>query len=99
MKSLIQLPPLSKLTHCLIGLKATQMDEKRVDRLQVMLAPEELQALDNWRFKCRMPSRASAVRELLKRGLAAEGFLKSHHNAKSSDFGVTDETSRMENRS
>ncbi len=38
------------------------------------LSPEELTALDDFRFKNRMPSRAAAVRELLKRGLAAEGF-------------------------
>lgn len=75
------------------------MDEKRVERLQVMLAPEELRALDTWRFERHMPSRASAVRELLKRGLAAAGFLVSQDNAKSSDFGVTDETSNLRTRS
>jgi hypothetical protein len=36
-----------------------------------------------------MPSRASAVRELLKRGLAAEGFMVTAGDAKSADFGVT----------
>jgi len=65
------------------------MDEKRVERLQVMLGAEELKALDDWRFSRRMPSRASAVRELLKRGLAAEGFLTTQADAKSADFGVT----------
>ena len=48
---------------------------ERPDRLQVMLSSEEFAALDNWRFDKRMPSRAAAVRELLRRGLAAEGFL------------------------
>ncbi len=62
---------------------------KRVERLQVMLAPNELKALDDWRFNRRMPSRASAIRELLKRGLAAEGFLLSDDDAQSGDFGVT----------
>jgi hypothetical protein len=46
----------------------------REERLQIMLTPEELKALDDWRFARRMPSRAAAVRELLKRGLAAEGW-------------------------
>ena len=46
----------------------------RGERLQIMLSAEELQVVDEFRFKQRMPSRASAVRELLKRGLAAEGF-------------------------
>ena len=49
-------------------------DLTRGERLQIMLTKEELEALDNWRFGKRMPSRAAAVRELLKRGLAAEGF-------------------------
>ena len=60
----------------------------RGERLQIMLTDDELKALDDWRFKKRMPSRAAAVRELLKRGLAAEGFLVAD-NAKSGDFGVT----------
>jgi hypothetical protein len=46
----------------------------RGERLQIMLTDDELKAVDDWRFKTRMPSRASAVRELLKRGLAAEGI-------------------------
>ena len=49
-------------------------DLTRGERLQIMLTQEELDALDSWRFQRRMPSRAAAVRELLKRGLAAEGF-------------------------
>jgi hypothetical protein len=64
-------------------------DETRGERLQLMLAPEELTAIDDFRFKKRMPSRAAAVRELLKRGLAAEGFVAANYGTKSSDFGVT----------
>ncbi len=55
-----------------------------------MLTAEELSALDNWRFSRRMPSRAAAVRELLKRGLAAEGFDLAGQGAKSKDYGVVD---------
>jgi hypothetical protein len=62
--------------------------DNRGERLQVMLTPEELAALDDFRFKARMPSRASAVRELLKRGLAAEGFPAADQGSKSADFGV-----------
>lgn len=61
----------------------------RGERLQIMLTHEELEAVDNWRFDKRMPSRASAVRELLKRGLSAEGFLTAQGGSKSKDFGVT----------
>jgi hypothetical protein len=69
-------------------------DDKRVERLQIMLALDELKALDDWRFSRRMPSRAAAVRELLKRGLAAEGFAVSNNDAKSADFGVIEATSK-----
>jgi hypothetical protein len=64
-------------------------DLTRGERLQIMLAEDELQALDDWRFQRRMPSRAAAIRELLKRGLAAEGFGVATVGAKSQDFGVT----------
>lgn len=60
----------------------------RGERLQIMLTRKELEALDTWRFSRRMPSRASAIRELLKRGLAAEGFAVADSQMKSSDFGV-----------
>jgi hypothetical protein len=45
---------------------------KRGVRLQIMLTHEELRLFDAWRFAKRMPSRAAAIRELLKRGIAAE---------------------------
>jgi hypothetical protein len=63
--------------------------DKRGERLQLMLTPEELTVLDDFRFRARMPSRASAVRELLRRGLASEGFDAAAFGAKSEDFGVT----------
>ena len=50
------------------------MGRERLVRLQIMLDNSELEAIENWRFKTRMPSRASAVREIMRRGLAAEGF-------------------------
>ncbi|MCO5161697.1 MAG: hypothetical protein M9939_11205 [Mesorhizobium sp.] len=61
---------------------------ERAERLQIMLSAEELRAVEDWRFARRMPSRAAAVRELLRRGLAAEGFLTAQTGAKSQDFGV-----------
>jgi hypothetical protein len=64
----------------------------REERLQLMLLPEELVLIDNFRFKRRMPSRAAAVRELLKRGLAADGFLEAPAGAKSSHYGVDGES-------
>jgi hypothetical protein len=73
-------------------------DTSRGERLQIMLAPDEFAALDDFRFKHRMPSRASAVRELLKRGLAGEGFLLAQAGSKSTDFGVTAKASKPESR-
>ena len=68
-------------------------DLTRGERLQIMLTKEELEALDSWRFAKRMPSRAAAIRELLKRGLAAEGFSVADGGSRSEDFGVTDRSS------
>lgn len=65
-------------------------DVERPERLQVMLSPEELRALETWRFEKRMPSRAAAVRELLRRGLSADGFLTAEAGQKSQDFGVVE---------
>jgi hypothetical protein len=59
----------------------------RAERLQVMLSPEELGAIDDFRFKHRMPTRAAAVRELLRFGLAAAG-VDAGVGVKSSSFGV-----------
>jgi hypothetical protein len=65
----------------------------RGERLQIMLTDVELAALDDWRFDNRMPSRASAIRELLKRGLAAEGVIVAGR-AHSRDFGVLEPAER-----
>ena len=66
-------------------------DLNRPERLQIMLSAAELVALDDWRFANRMPSRASAIRELLKRGLAVQGFDLGAVSKSSASFGVLDE--------
>jgi hypothetical protein len=66
-------------------------DLVRGERLQIMLSPEELAVVDDFRFKQRMPSRAAAVRELLKHGLAAfsaDGSNADNGRMKSSNYGV-----------
>jgi hypothetical protein len=63
------------------------MKEMRGERLQVMLSPEELAAVDDFRFRHRMPTRAAAVRELLRLGLAGVGS-DGLAGVKSSDYGV-----------
>jgi hypothetical protein len=64
-------------------------ETSRGERLQIMLTEDELRALDDWRFTHRKPSRAAAVRELLRRGLLAEGVLEDD-GRRSTDFGVVD---------
>lgn len=64
--------------------------DKRVDRLQVMLTSDEVTALDEWRFAAHMPSRSAAIRELLRRGLAADGYFRQSGGGTSSSFGVLD---------
>jgi len=61
---------------------------EREERLQIMLTDEELRALDDWRFAMRMPSRAAAIRELLRLGLADVGLKKALNGRKSKDFSV-----------
>ncbi|HMF22355.1 MAG TPA: hypothetical protein VKG24_09540 [Pseudolabrys sp.] len=63
--------------------------DTRGERLQIMLSGDELILLDDFRYKTRMPSRSSAVRELLKLGLAAEGFGSAAFGTKSEEFGIS----------
>jgi hypothetical protein len=61
----------------------------REERLQIMLSPEELKAIDNFRFNHRMPTRAAAVRELLRHGLDTVGrAVIENTGIKSRDYSV-----------
>jgi hypothetical protein len=71
----------------------------RGERLQIMLTGAELKVLDDWRFAKRMPSRASAIRELLKRGLSAEGFDTALAGEQSKGFSVVSAPARSEKKS
>ena len=64
------------------------MGRERLVRLQIMLDNAELEAIETWRFQTRMPSRAAAVRELMRRGLAAEGFKVANIGGQSDSYGV-----------
>jgi hypothetical protein len=64
----------------------------RETRLQIMLDEQELAAIDDWRFKQRMPSRAAAIRELLKVGLHAQTNGTADPKRRSEDFGVVRQT-------
>ena len=60
----------------------------RETRLQIMLDQDELTAIDDWRFKQRMPSRASAIRELLRIALQTETVGLADPSKRSQDFGI-----------
>jgi len=66
----------------------TKSQLMRGERLQIMPSPEELRAVDDYRFRQRMPSRAAAVRELFRLGLGSAGLTQLVDGKKSSDFGV-----------
>ena len=59
----------------------------RETRLQIMLDDAELAAIDDYRFKNRIPSRAAAVRQLLRLGMLAIGAEPSR-GMRSADYGV-----------
>jgi hypothetical protein len=44
---------------------------QRSERLQFMLTREELDIIEEFRFRHRLPSRSAAVRELFRLGMAA----------------------------
>jgi hypothetical protein len=60
----------------------------RETRLQIMLTDQEIAAVDTFRFEHRMPSRAAAIRELLRAGIAAAGVVIDNTGVKSSEYGV-----------
>jgi metal-responsive CopG/Arc/MetJ family transcriptional regulator len=67
---------------------ARKKEADREERLQIMLAADELAAVDKWRFEKHMPSRAAAIRDLLRRGLADRGASTAAAGRKSSSYGV-----------
>jgi hypothetical protein len=73
------------------------MPRQRFERLQIMLSPQELGALDDFRFKHRMPTRAAAIRELLRRGLAT-AEKPDVIGIRSIDFGVLEKSGPRRDR-
>jgi hypothetical protein len=63
--------------------------QKRSERIQLMLDVDELEAIDAWRFDNRLPTRAAAIRELIRRGLMNRAMEPPEtKDARTSDFGV-----------
>jgi hypothetical protein len=46
-------------------------EQEQIARVQVALPLDEFKAIDDFRFRHRMPNRSAAVRELIRQGLAA----------------------------
>lgn len=63
----------------------------RTERIQVQLTKEELGLLDEWRFRNSIPSRAAAIRDLIRIGLAEPGVRDGTLRRKSTDFGLTED--------
>ncbi|PJK31417.1 hypothetical protein CVT23_01705 [Minwuia thermotolerans] len=57
-----------------------------------MLDDHELETVDDWRFRNRMPTRAAAIRELIRRGLEVrdEELGETGEERASSEFRVVD---------
>jgi hypothetical protein len=50
----------------------TRETPQRAVRLQVLVTKEELALIEDFRFRVRLPTKAAAVRELLRRGLTSK---------------------------
>ena len=59
-------------------------EHERTERLNIHLSGDELAAVEEFRFEHRMPTKSAAVRELLRRGLAAT---KKEHALRSTATG------------
>ncbi|MFP3943636.1 MAG: hypothetical protein ACLFWF_07075 [Alphaproteobacteria bacterium] len=77
------------------------MSGKRIERLQIMLNEEELAAIDEWRFRHRMPSRSAAVRAMLNVAIESKSPPSAEEPASgvakpSGEVGVLDPSSVSE---
>ncbi|MEX1181040.1 MAG: hypothetical protein WEB63_09560 [Cucumibacter sp.] len=61
---------------------------KRTEKLQIMLSDEELDAIENWRYLYRLPSRAAAIRDLIRRGISNAVLPNPPSDRSSGEFGV-----------
>jgi hypothetical protein len=68
----------------------------RETRLQIMLDDAELAAIDDYRFQNRIPSRAAAVRQLLRLGLQAV-HAEPNRDLRSGGYGVLRNTDGSSN--
>lgn len=67
------------------------------EHLQILLSPEEVAALDQFRLQNQLPSRLSAVHALLKRGLGLDQP-KRNVGLRAKDFAVTRPMTKVRRR-
>jgi hypothetical protein len=68
----------------------------RSEHLQILLSPEEAAALEEFRLNNHLPTRLSAMHELLKRGLGLDHPRRNPMRAK--DFAVTRPMTKVRRR-
>ncbi len=49
----------------------TETKVNKTERIHIALTPDELRAIDKWRYANEIPARSQALRELIRRGMAA----------------------------
>jgi hypothetical protein len=57
-------------------------DERKTERIQVLMTPSEVSALDDWAFANRIRSRGEAIRRLIEAGLSGQVAPKPDEAAK-----------------
>lgn len=55
----------------------SRMAEKKEKPVSVLFTPQELSAIDDWRFKNRIASRGEAIRQLIRLGFNAAFLVKN----------------------
>jgi len=65
----------------------TKSSRDRTVRFQVWLAKSELQAIDEFRFRLRLPTRAAAVRALMQSGMRSTDTGDRSDNGKARNWG------------
>lgn len=48
-------------------------DDLKTERVQLMMTPGELAAIEDWSFAMRIRSRSEAIRRLIQLGLESQG--------------------------
>lgn len=55
-----------------VALRHTAWMEKKDVRVQLVISPSEIEALDEWRAKHKIWSRSDAIRRLIAAGIATD---------------------------